>query len=337
MKKRICIFIAFLTLCIIPAVYAISNFQNGVASYGVPVMPNDGLNIDGNVYFVDGTAGSDGNTGTDVDHAFATITKALSFCTSGNGDTIYICAGTYTEAVSITVDDVSLIGVAAEEVGGVTVTGATDATATITITGDNVTLYRLYVTPYDAGGDMAVITATNAEYLQIFECTVTGGLQSIKITDCDYVTIENNRLLNLDDCDGGASNIKFIDSDYCTVKGNQFKNDITPGKMHGIVDNDSDHLVIIDNIAEGAPAATANSGAFVLILESSATLTVANNTVLYYAAVIAEVGSNVAVHGLGTSDLATTLTLDSVEVPVIWYGNLCFGCTVYFDTTGLTE
>ena len=57
--------------------------------------------------------------------------------------------------------------------------------------------------------------------------------------------------------------------------------------------------------------------------------------VTLFGALLAENGAAVAAHGYGTSDLATTATVDSIEVPVIYHGNNANGCTVFFDSTGL--
>ena len=61
--------------------------------------------------FVSADRGSDGASGLDVEHPLATITAALSKCTSGAGDTVYVYPGTYDEAVTISKDYVRLVGV----------------------------------------------------------------------------------------------------------------------------------------------------------------------------------------------------------------------------------
>ena len=59
----------------------LTNFPNGITSFGVPVLGGGGpggLVAFNNVYFVDGINGSDGNSGLDVSRPFATIQKAVN-------------------------------------------------------------------------------------------------------------------------------------------------------------------------------------------------------------------------------------------------------------------
>jgi hypothetical protein len=51
------------------------------------------------LYYVDGTNGSDGYTGTKPSRAFLTIAKAITMTVAARGDTVIIAPGTYTEAV----------------------------------------------------------------------------------------------------------------------------------------------------------------------------------------------------------------------------------------------
>jgi len=66
----------------------ITNFPNGVSSFGVPVLPG-GFPTPGNVYFVDPANGNDANNGLSIDEAKKTIGSAYSAATSGNNDIIY--------------------------------------------------------------------------------------------------------------------------------------------------------------------------------------------------------------------------------------------------------
>ena len=105
----------------------LTNFPNGVSSFGLPVYPAlsfpmpmlDGRANTGNVWFVDASNGSDNNVGNDALYPFATIAKGLARCSKG--DTVIVQGkemaatdtdpGSYAETVSMTVPQVSLIGV----------------------------------------------------------------------------------------------------------------------------------------------------------------------------------------------------------------------------------
>jgi hypothetical protein len=53
------------------------------------------------IFYVDGTNGSDGNTGKSPRKAFQTIAAAIAATTSGRGDVIYIAPGTYLQTASL--------------------------------------------------------------------------------------------------------------------------------------------------------------------------------------------------------------------------------------------
>ena len=65
------------------------NFKHGVASFGVPIIGGSGnVPVMGNVWFVDGTLGSNSFHGKSKSRAFATIQKACDSVESG--DTIFV-------------------------------------------------------------------------------------------------------------------------------------------------------------------------------------------------------------------------------------------------------
>jgi len=93
----------------------LTNFPNGLSSFGVPVLPVMNQITTGTVFFVDSTIGNDGNKGTDSKKPFASLDAALSKCTANKGDTIYLMpahAETITGAGGITLDvaGVNIIG-----------------------------------------------------------------------------------------------------------------------------------------------------------------------------------------------------------------------------------
>lgn len=68
----------------------LTNFPNGVSSFGIPVLGGANIPFTGKYYFVNPATGSDGNTGTSVGRPFQTLYKAHSVCTSGNNDVVYL-------------------------------------------------------------------------------------------------------------------------------------------------------------------------------------------------------------------------------------------------------
>ena len=68
----------------------LTNFPNGITSYGMPVVGGGVPFSFGKYYFVDYALGSDGNAGLSPNEAFKTLTAAYNACTSNMDDTIII-------------------------------------------------------------------------------------------------------------------------------------------------------------------------------------------------------------------------------------------------------
>jgi len=69
---------------------ALTNFPNGITSFGVPVLGTiGGLPFTGNYYFVDPLNGADGNDGT-PELPLKTLYGALAKCTAGNNDVVLL-------------------------------------------------------------------------------------------------------------------------------------------------------------------------------------------------------------------------------------------------------
>ena len=195
----------------------LTNFPNGVSSFGVPIFGGGNVPIFGNVYCVDGTNGSDDNHGS-VDNPFATIQKAITFQianTSGLGDVIYIMPGTYAETVyAPSMTSVALVGASADSViiaptddhallvgvdgAGGTVAGTTMTNSTI----KNIT----FLTPSTSSATRAallvgVMTKSVIEDCKFKGTTVTGtgaaattGIRIGHRTDCEWEFSEHSRI-----------------------------------------------------------------------------------------------------------------------------------------------
>ncbi len=68
----------------------LTNFPNGISSFGIPVAGNGVPTTEGNVYFVDYGNGSDGvsNKSNSLNRPFKTIDKALDLVTTNKNDVI---------------------------------------------------------------------------------------------------------------------------------------------------------------------------------------------------------------------------------------------------------
>ena len=83
----------------------LTNFPNGITSFGVPVMGGiGGIPFSGNYFFVDFETGADGNIGT-PENPLKTLAGAHDRCTAGNNDVVVIVgdgAATATQRLSAT-------------------------------------------------------------------------------------------------------------------------------------------------------------------------------------------------------------------------------------------
>lgn len=310
---------------------AVTNFPNGVSSYGVPVLPNDGEGqVWGTTYFVstDTSIATDGNDGKSRDNPFLTIQAAINACTTAKGDRIFVQNGAYAENLTITKDDISIIGQSATDV---IVTGAADATDVLIITGNEVAIKNIQFDGYDTGSDISLIkigtvgTATGG--VNVIGCQFVGNEYHIEAFDCADMVIANNKFITLDDVTDGAC-VNLSGSNNCIVAGNDFKID---ANSDGIIHDDADGLVVAYNTAVGDDDTGASTGAFVFIVGVTATDTLAvyGNTASLFGALLAEKSTAVAAHGWGTADIATADGLTTT-------GNIAVGSTLCFDTTGLT-
>ena len=95
----------------------LTNFPQGVSSFGIPIIGSGPILTTGNVFFVNSAAinASNGNEGTSPNKPFATIDYAVRKCTADNGDFILVAPG-HTETVATN-------GGLRLDVAGVTVVG----------------------------------------------------------------------------------------------------------------------------------------------------------------------------------------------------------------------
>lgn len=93
----------------------LTNFPNGISSFGIPLIGGGGVPATpGNIFFVDYTKGSDGNTGLSVTKPFKTIAKAYDAAKSNNDDVICLMGNAdhvVTSMLSVTKNRVHFIGI----------------------------------------------------------------------------------------------------------------------------------------------------------------------------------------------------------------------------------
>lgn len=86
----------------------VTNYPNGISSYGMPIVGTGGLLTQGKNWFVHPQSGSDGNSGLDTSNPLKTLSKALTLATANQNDTIYLLASSNTGATTADVLDATL-------------------------------------------------------------------------------------------------------------------------------------------------------------------------------------------------------------------------------------
>ena len=154
---------------------SITNFPQGVSSFGLPVMGGGGIPaMYGDVWFVDARNGSDDNDGKSKDRAFKTLSQAHTKATSNNNDVVLIDGDSQiTEDSMITwsKNRIHVVGLGGgfmtgqrSRLGFSTTGNASVSAATITLTGVGNTFSNLKIenSGTDATSVAAVIDAGEA-------------------------------------------------------------------------------------------------------------------------------------------------------------------------------
>jgi hypothetical protein len=260
----------------------ITNFPNGVSSFGVPVIGAGSSipSVSGKYIFVDGTNGSDGNNGDGMTSAKATIASAVASAVAN--DCVVILPGTYTEAVTVSVAGVSIVGLGTS-VKLVIWTSATD-TASLTLAANYTSVSGIYFKApvYTASAAVASITLSSAGYAHIYGNQFqgqTGSYNAIYSPVCnsDNVTIENNLFIYFNTSTYGAA-ILGVEAGGLSYSGweilnNYFHSCVTEVNINGRVCLVQGNTFAINGInAAGAGAAVCT-----LALDLSGTSSYGNN------------------------------------------------------------
>lgn len=182
----------------------LTNFPNGISSFGVPVIPSaNEIMVSGNVYFVGATAGASWIAGVDdpsygtKGRPFATIDYAIGKCTANNGDVIYVLPG-HTETIAaaggITADiaGISIIGLGNANLRPKISFSAT--ASTFAISAANVTIKNIIVTnTIDEVVTLFYVTGAGCTIDTVDFYPTTGQCRQFLLTTnaADQLTIKN--------------------------------------------------------------------------------------------------------------------------------------------------
>jgi hypothetical protein len=153
-----------------------TNFPNGVASFGIPVVPSSAGLTTGQVFFVSnnwftaittGVRGSDSNAGTSSRRPLATLAAALVLCRAGFGDTIFLMPGhveivTAAAGILVSLSGIRLIGIGTGQ-NRPQIQYTTAAAASFNVTGANFYCENIYFAPYGVASVTAAVNVQAAD------------------------------------------------------------------------------------------------------------------------------------------------------------------------------
>ena len=195
----------------------LTNFTNGISSFGVPVLGGSAEVTTGSIFFVHSGTGSDGYKGTSTKHPLATIDAAIGKCTANKGDIIYVMPGhdeNPTTSITCDVAGISIIGLGQGTDRPTITFGA--ASATLAISAASVRVMNLR---FDLGTVAATVTNAinitgDAAHVERCETVVHATSQftnHLTATDAQFVKIYNNKFMSL----GAAGSTSGIVVDGC--------------------------------------------------------------------------------------------------------------------------
>lgn len=210
---------------------ALTNFPNGVSSFGIPLAGGAQIpSTTGNYFFVSSTTGSNGNTGKSTAKPFATIAQANLAATANNGDVVIVMPG-HVETVSAAGGiNLSKAGVYYIGVGFAntrpTITFATATTATLTVTAADVTIDNFVFTQtFDAIVSPIVVSAEGFTMRNCYSVTATASFQCTQMilttASANNMLIQSSRFAGTTDAGTtavitivGGDNIQILDCDF---------------------------------------------------------------------------------------------------------------------------
>ena len=210
----------------------LTNFPNGISSFGVPVLGSGELTTTGNVFFVDSGAAnaSDSSKGTDKGKPLATLDEAVSRCSANNGDIVVLMPG-HAETIS-NATDLSF------DVAGVNIIALGEGTARPKFIFDTATTATIAVSGANISVTNCVFSANFADIAELFTPTAV----NFKVIDCKFtqeaVNMNFIEIADTSTTDNQADGLTFIGCEW-------IEPDVSSTSLIN-VDADLDRLVVED-------------------------------------------------------------------------------------------
>lgn len=242
---------------------SLTNFPNGVSSFGFPVLPA-GVPPGGDVYFLDPAHGSDGFDGTAPDRAFATLETAYAALTADQNDVLFFIGGataaTPATAITWSKSYTHFIGMSSNLPGmgqrcRVVNSATYDLAVLFTLSGNGCTFRNLqFFDGKDSAADGACLLVSGGRnsFDNVFvagmgDATASGpatraGSYSLKVTGAENTF--TNCTVGLDTVVRSAANSELIVTNvrnrfvHCDIRSNS----VTAGKFLVAIDNSGGDL-----------------------------------------------------------------------------------------------
>ena len=273
---------------------SLTKYPNGISVYGVPVVPSASPDVvTGEVFYVGATAATGGKWLAGVDdpscgsfqQPFATIDYAIGKCTASRGDVIYVLPG-HTESVAAAggiacdIAGISIIGLG-KGTTRPTITLATAATASVTVSAADITLKNLiFVANLD---NMATCFTVSAKDCTIDNCEFRDTSDALHFLSCILTNTTNNGADGLTVTNCKRFGLAAASTAFVSILANE------------------DRVTLNNNLYVGA-GATGNVGHFLIMADK-----VVTNAEIAYNKLILPAASSVSV-GTFMTGSATTMT-----------------------------
>ena len=193
---------------------ALTNYPNGLSSFGIPLIGSGPILTTGSVFFVSSVTGSNGNDGLSPSRPWSTVDYAIGRCTANNGDHIIVMPN-HAETSTNTA------GFWAFDIAGITCIGLgqfnqrprllldAGTTASVTVSAADVTIRNIVI----AAGTADVVNAIDVTavgcWLEQIEFvdniadenffiaidaagTTDNEVDGLKVTGCRFITADAN-------------------------------------------------------------------------------------------------------------------------------------------------
>ena len=217
----------------------LTNFPNGITSFGIPMVGSSDLTTTGSIFFVDSGNAARGDTpdkGSAPDTPFSTIDFAVGRTTANNGDIIFVMPGhaeNISAATSLVMDvaGVRIIGMGwgrSRPILTYTATGGTIEMDAANCTLENIVfLAGISAITVGINVDAADCSIVNCEF--DFSTTLFDFITAIDIDAVDRGAVINCRFIAENTVAGMDEAIRLDTANECRIIGNQFTGDMTNG------------------------------------------------------------------------------------------------------------